>query len=68
MKYRKKPIVIEAWEWNETEELFKQIGCKRMSSSGHTERPNEITSLRIETLEGAMTVNKGDFIIKGGRR
>ena len=64
-KYRKKPVVIEAWKWNETKEMFDEIGCKSMSSSGHAERPNEMTSLRIETLEGTMSVNKGDYIIKG---
>jgi len=64
-KFRKKPVVIEAWKWDETKELFKEIGCEMMSSSGHTERPNEMTLLRIETLEGTMAVNKGDYIIKG---
>ena len=64
-KYRKKPVIIEAWKWDETKETFKKTGCKSMMSSGHVERPNEMTSLRIQTLEGTMAVNKGDYIIKG---
>jgi hypothetical protein len=64
-KFRKKPVVIEAWEWDETKTMFEKIGCKRMSCSGHTERPDEMTSLRIETPKGTMSVNKGDYIIKG---
>lgn len=63
--YRKKPVVIQAWEWDETKEMFNEIGCKMMSCQGHTERPNEMSYLRIETLEGTMSVNKGDYIIKG---
>lgn len=65
MKYRKKPIIIDAWEWDETKETFNKIGCVSMGSSGHIERPDEMTNLRILTLEGTMRVDKGDFIIKG---
>jgi hypothetical protein len=64
-KYRKKPVVIEAWKWDETRTMFDKIGCKLMSCSGHAEMPDMMTNLRIETLEGTMHVNKGDFIIKG---
>lgn len=28
-KFRKKPVVIEAWEWDETKTTFEKIGCKR---------------------------------------
>ena len=65
VKFRKKPVIITAWEWDETKEMFNKIGCKMMSCTGDTKRPNEMTSLRIETLEGVMRVNKGDYIIKG---
>ena len=64
-KFKKKPVVIEAWEWDETKETFNKIGCMRMSCEGHADRPNEMTSLRIKTLEGTMKVSKGDYIIKG---
>jgi len=65
MKYRKKPVIIEAWLWDESKETFSKIGCKSMSSEGHSSHPDRLRNLRIETLEGTMTVNKGDYIIKG---
>jgi hypothetical protein len=65
MKYRKKPVVIEAWLWDETKTTFDEIGCKMMSSSGHEDNPDLMQDLRIETLEGTMRANKGDYIIKG---
>ena len=65
MKYRKKPVIIEAVQWDESHETLKKIGCGRVSFSGHRDRPDECTNLRIETLEGAMAVSRGDYIIKG---
>ena len=65
MKYRKKPVVIEAWLWDETRTTFDKIGCKNMYSSGHYDAPDLMYSIGIETLEGTMRVNKGDYIIKG---
>lgn len=62
MKYRKKPVVIEAWQWD--------------GVATHSERPdwlqdhrvtadhNEQT-LKIATLEGVMTAASGDWIIRG---
>jgi hypothetical protein len=64
-KYRKKPVVIEAWLWDETKTTFDKIGCKMMSSCGHKDTPDLMHSLRIETLEGTMRVSEGDYIIKG---
>ena len=64
-KYRKKPVVIEAWLWDESKETFAEIGCKSMSSEGHSSYPDRLIKLRIETLEGTMSVDKGDYIIKG---
>lgn len=65
MKYRKKPVIIEAVQWDESLETLKKIGCERVSCSGHRDRPDECTNLRIGTLEGAMSVSRGDYIIKG---
>jgi len=64
-KFRKKPVIIDAWVWDETRTTFDKIGCRMVSCSGHNDRPNEMTSLRIKTLEGTMSVNKGDYVIKG---
>jgi hypothetical protein len=65
MKYRKKPVEIEAWLWDESKETFAKVGCKSMSSEGHSNHPDLLKKLRIETLEGTMRVEKGDYIIKG---
>jgi len=62
-KYRKKPVVIEAWIWDETESTFLKVGCERMSCN--VLLPNYVGNLRIKTLEGTMKVNVGDYIIKG---
>ena len=65
MKYRKKPVVFEAWLWDESKATFERIGCDSMSWEGHTNKPDLMKRLRITTLEGVMEVNKGDYIIKG---
>jgi len=64
MKYRKKPVAIEAWVWDESKDALNFIGCKMMSSSGHRDKPDFCSNLRIDTREGSMAVNLGDYIIK----
>ena len=60
MKFRKKPIVIEAIKWNgnnfEDLEIFN-VDRDIISNPDGT--------LTIATLEGNHTANKGDWIIKG---
>lgn len=60
MKFRKKPVVIEAVQWtgNNLDELRAFVPEEF--------RHNKINQpLGIITLEGVMTVSEGDFIIKG---
>lgn len=61
MKYRKKPVVIEAVQW--TGDNYNEI-CTFMGKY-----PSYIDSNRkdllIETLEGDYIASEGDFIIKG---
>lgn len=64
-KFRKKPVEIEAWLWDESRETFNKIGCKLACCGGHKASPDLMENLGIETLEGTMWVNKGDYIIKG---
>ena len=58
MKYRKKPIVIEAVKWtgvnnNEVSEFMKHY-------------PKIVDrTVRIKTLEGNIYASEGDFIIQG---
>lgn len=69
MKYKKKPVVIEAVQYNglNTDEIKKFVGdnleidCVRDGSDGTP----VWFDLKIKTLEGIMTASKGDFIIKG---
>ena len=60
-KYRKKPIVIEAMKYtgkNNVDDILNFIGERRLAYLvGET--------LNIETLEGVMKANVGDYIIKG---
>ncbi len=72
MKFRKKPVVIEAVQWDGTE-----AGCQRikdafpqletLAKSGHLTRP-EVRYWKIGTLEGGHEVTPGDWIIQGVKR
>ena len=63
MKYRKKPVVIEAMQFNGA---WTGDGTDVLNWLGKGgEWSVEDQALKIHTLEGVMTANKGDFIIKG---
>ena len=63
MKYRKKPVVIEAieftgWNWSEC--------CLFMGEAVIApDMLDKREELKIPTLEGVMTASVGDYIIKG---
>lgn len=61
MKYRKKPVVIEAIEYH-TDDVLEAV--KFVGESNCYLRPIE-KEFYIETLEGDMLVSDGDYIIKG---
>ncbi len=61
-KYRKRPIVIEAVRFNGDYDQAKMI-CAW--SGGCITAENGDGTLTVGTLEGAMTAQPGDFIIKG---
>ena len=58
MKYRKKPVEIEAVLWSgfNYDEIC-ELGDKKVQRSGN--------NLLIYTLEGMMIASLGDYIIKG---
>jgi hypothetical protein len=61
MKFRKKPVVIDAIQWNENKvEVMDFVG----GDVDHTEF-NGKEFLHIKTLEGEMKASPGDWIIKG---
>lgn len=60
-KYRKKPVVIDAIQWNG--ENWLEID-NFLGTYPHETFP-AMGFIEIETLEGIMTANLGDYIIKG---
>lgn len=65
-KYRKKPVVIDAWEFtkenyrNGVPREFKDKRITLWSQYG-----GDVIEGEIDTLEGKMCVSEGDYIIKG---
>jgi len=59
MKYRKRPVIIEAikWDGDNWDELEKWCPYGLSCLNGR--------DIVIDTLEGRMTANIGDWIIKG---
>jgi len=62
--YRKKPVVIEAWQWN-GERPSGWPPYLAGSSVAEIRDGNKVVELRIATLEGDMIASRGDWIIKG---
>ena len=58
MKYRKKPVVIEAIQYkgDNAKEIIEKFGNNFVERS---------TYLLVKTLEGNMIADKGDYIIQG---
>lgn len=69
MKYRKKPVVIEAVQWTgkNREEINKFCGNKAIILPTKLRSDGLIIAcdLLIDTLEGVMHASVGDYIIKG---
>ena len=69
-KFKKKPVVIEAVQWNgkNFDEVMNFIGefyGNKFHYENEEERALKSKELFIKTLEGTMTASKGDWIIKG---
>lgn len=63
MKFRKKPVVIEAEQWRGDNESWDKIMAMKLTNW----KPGEMGSntFIIKTLEGNHLAQKGDWIIKG---
>jgi hypothetical protein len=60
MKYRKKPVVIDAFQWKDKPSFPEGFeGLHPIALINADEK------LDIHTLEGVMTADDGDWIIKG---
>jgi hypothetical protein len=63
MKFRKKPVVIEAVQYQRGEWSYEMQQLLAGASTSHFYREDD--TLEIHTLEGVMTVSPGDWVIKG---
>lgn len=71
-KYRKKPVVIEAFqmpEHNDENDAAFPNWFERAKREGVVFDETNVTSLRtdwyVKTLEGTMKINSGDYVIQG---
>ncbi|HAU84045.1 MAG TPA: hypothetical protein DCW90_00490 [Lachnospiraceae bacterium] len=64
MKFRKKPVVIEAVQWT-GENLADIEGFVRDNLEAYFLDELKYPILYIKTLEGSMKASVGDYIIKG---
>lgn len=68
-KWRKKPVVIEAFKWTGDEHQTEDPEwCCLVMTKGDVFFENvgtEQVTLKIKTLEGEMTAQRGDWIIQG---
>ena len=71
MKYRKKPVVIEAVQWNghNLEEIKEFVGDSLIyeisDAAWKVGKGAPAVYMEIETLEGNHVCSRGDYIIKG---
>lgn len=75
MRYRKKPVVIEAMQWDGTVESMRAICAWANAPLDGDPNVDYVTSLdggvvRVDdplchTLEGPLTISRGDWIIRG---
>lgn len=68
-KYRKKPVVIDAFKWtgghDQTEDPEWIVEAIKKGEVWFIGNGTERVALQIDTLEGVMTANRGDYIIRG---
>ena len=62
--YRKKPVTVEAIQWNDNN-LEIQAFCKDAEFEARLDVMGVWLDLYINTLEGRMKASKGDYIVKG---
>lgn len=71
MKFRKKPVEIDAIKWNgyNLNEVKEFVGesliCEIYDCAWEVGEAPVMVEMQIKTLEGNMTVSIGDYIIRG---
>lgn len=65
MKYRKKPVIVEAIQFKDDVETIQKISkfLGKDICVDYSEPFKPV--IKIDTLEGVMIANEGDYIIKG---
>lgn len=63
-KYRKKPIVIDAVQWKGTTESLCEMD-DFLGDGSQADFTEDLPPMFIDTLEGRMRADVGDWIIKG---
>ncbi len=63
MKYKKRPVVIEAKQWLGTEESLEEL--YEFCGQHITDASLQTKELKIETLEGIHKASCGGYIIQG---
>lgn len=65
-KYRKKPVEIEAIQFEDTPEVLSELSDFINNQDLRVDyKDPENPVIKIETLEGVMKASVGDYIIKG---
>lgn len=67
MKFRKKPVVVEATQWDCKVQTLRKLQDMGMETTYYSTGLgiDSISDLRIKTLEGEHIASLGDWIIKG---
>lgn len=68
MKYRKKPVIVEAIQFTGTKENLKTLEDfidRAIITESDFISDNYVDRIEIETLEGNHVANVGDYIIQG---
>lgn len=65
MRYRKKPVVIDAWQWKGKTVGDLTVFLLQTGLPWHLGSRHGLTGIIIPTLEGEMLAECGDWVIKG---
>ena len=65
VKYRKKPVIIDAIQFEDDTDVFDELQRLGLDPVRVSYADRDNPKIRIETLEGEMIGNIGDYIIKG---
>mgnify|MGYP000932179319 FL=1 len=65
MKYRKKPVVIEAIQFEDNSDCVSAISEMGLDPIRVSYKDPKRPVMKIQTLEGIMEAQPGDFIIRG---